>query len=624
MPYPRTIRSTLWGLLAATSIAAAPVPTPRLVSGEPIRVTQHGGIGLLAAPNAYKTVPFAALPLTGGDRPDLLIHADRGIETGAYLYRYLRVDADNQPVYAAPQRVTHPFGNGGLPDAAATLGPDGKPIFYFAQGRTLTRCRFDAARAELIQTRQIDLPDLPASIGSMAVVHLEPEYVTLALTLQHGGQSPDGDRKSDDFSVFNGMGLYRGVWPFVGIYRVTLTPDLTRVVEPARRWSADRREIRGAATLVPLPAWNATAPRQGGLIATGRFGSFYYFPVSASTDEPLGARQLVTDPEGRVLRHPTTGGNAIACPSFEITGATDLLVGGEGALYRYRATGQRDARGVPTYHPAQPVRQADAPLYAGSLPVVSVSDWDGDGQHDLIVGNSEGRILFFKNFGEDRHPSFGVGVPLHAGGREIHLQQGYWSVQNISEARWGYACPAVADWNGDGLPDLLVGSALQPHLVYLNVGTRTEPRLDAAHILIEQGIHLAGMWRTRPGVADMGGRMAYVMQDDRGALARYWRVDDVHVESDGPLRLASGQPITLHVDGEGPGQKGRPKIDLTDWDNDGILDLFIGTAKRGAIPNPQGLPWSRNDKGQRRAACRWSISATLAPTPCPLTSGPAN
>jgi len=43
----------------------------------------------------------------------------------------------------------------------------------------------------------------------------------------------------------------------------------------------------------------------------------------------------------------------------------------------------------------------------------------------------------------------------------------------------GHAAPYVHDWNGDGVWDLLVGQMGQGRLlIYLNVGTPTEPRFE--------------------------------------------------------------------------------------------------------------------------------------------------
>lgn len=47
------------------------------------------------------------------------------------------------------------------------------------------------------------------------------------------------------------------------------------------------------------------------------------------------------------------------------------------------------------------------------------------------------------------------------------------------DVSYGHAMPLMADWNGDGLKDLLVGQYAGGRLrVYPNLGTQTEPRFE--------------------------------------------------------------------------------------------------------------------------------------------------
>jgi len=80
-------------------------------------------------------------------------------------------------------------------------------------------------------------------------------------------------------------------------------------------------------------------------------------------------------------------------------------------------------------------------------------DWDGDGRPDILVGDREGNIHFFRRL------EYGVvnleeQDPVEVGGRPIDV---------------GYnSAPCVTDWNADGLPDLVVGSlSAVPAAVFL-------------------------------------------------------------------------------------------------------------------------------------------------------------
>jgi hypothetical protein len=83
-----------------------------------------------------------------------------------------------------------------------------------------------------------------------------------------------------------------------------------------------------------------------------------------------------------------------------------------------------------------------------------VTDWDGDGKDDLLVGCGDGSVLWFRNTSEDGKE------PVLAAGEVLLPASSSWRATGEEEARspHGYRAKlAVADWNGDGKKDLLVG-----------------------------------------------------------------------------------------------------------------------------------------------------------------------
>jgi len=324
------------------------------------------------------------------------------------------------------------------------------------------------------------------------------------------------------------------------------------------------------------------------LVTGSRQGNLVFYRNAATTGWKLEARRLIAGEDGNALRHPTINPSVQAYPGEN--GASDLIACGEGALYYYRFTGKFTPAGAPIYRNPVPVLQEQADLYSGTLPTPTTVDWNGDGVPDILAGNSEGHILFFENIGSLEEPRFLPGQRVPAGGREIHVEAGYaGSLQGIQEARWGYLSPNVVDWNGDGLPDIITGDITGNFMIYLNRGTAKDSKLEPAHPLYCDGIDLHGKWRVRPAVAKIDGRMALVILDGEDRLHRYWRIDDYNLEDGDVLRLEDGK--TIGASGGPGGMSGRCKLDFFDWNQDGRLDLIIGTARINSVPDPQrGFP----------------------------------
>jgi hypothetical protein len=83
----------------------------------------------------------------------------------------------------------------------------------------------------------------------------------------------------------------------------------------------------------------------------------------------------------------------------------------------------------------------------------AIFDLDGDGKKDLLTGNTEGQILFYKNMGTDDKPKFSGHSLIESNGVAIDLP-------GMPRSR-----PYICYWTGDGnfgpidnYPDVLVGS----------------------------------------------------------------------------------------------------------------------------------------------------------------------
>ena len=124
-----------------------------------------------------------------------------------------------------------------------------------------------------------------------------------------------------------------------------------------------------------------------------------------------------------------------------------------------------------------------------------------------------------------------------AGGKTLRIMAGSnGSIQGPCERKWGYTTQTVADWDHDGLPDLVVNSILGKVIWYRNIGTRKAPKLAAAQpVEVEwprgqpalkwgwmrpEGKGLLTQWRTTPVVVDWNkdGLNDLIMLDHEGYL----------------------------------------------------------------------------------------------------------
>ena len=331
-------------------------------------------------------------------------------------------------------------------------------------------------------------------------------------------------------------------------------------------------------------------------------------------------------------------------------GDVDLVVGDEdGRVALAENTGKVTDR-MPVFKaPAYFHQQADHLKFGALSTPVSV-DWDGDGDEDLIAGNTAGYLAFIENLDGGYPPRWSPPQLLEAGGEVIRIMAGEnGSIQGPAEAKWGYTAPSVADWDGDGLADVLVNSIWGKVLWYRNVGEPGAPKLDAAAPVRvawegpapkpewnwwdpEEGT-LATQWRTTPHAIDWNenGLMDLVMLDHEGYLSFFERF-----EQDGKRLLRPGRRIfygaeastygprnevrseeagRLRLNADKYGRSGRRKFAFTDWDSDGDQDLLVNSENVALFVNEGEQDGRVVLRHAGNVAARKLAGHTTSPTP---------
>lgn len=545
----------------------------------PLKSANPGGLGPLSVHNV-SNLPLGSAYVFGSDKPDIFVIGRGGVK-GVYLFKWLRDSPDGVPIFARPIPISSAFSERGT----IIQTPDGEiHAIWFSDGN-LIHTLFDRNKNSFNECGGLKAKNLPKSPQSLAILPNPDGSLTGVFEIADDTKGRTADNRSRDWRPYDAAGIWTGGFPYRYLFSGRLPSLLKGPLSDVQQAAPTGVYMM----MGNIAAVNLGPGRERDVVVGSRQGIFTYFANVKKDGFQSDKGLLVSNTQGNTIRNPSISATPISYPP-PAAGLSNLLVGGEGTLYFYKFSGTFQPDGRPVFQEAEPALQEDADLYAGSLPSPTVIDWDGDGHQDIISGNSEGHALFFRNIGTDNEPKFIPGVKLQAGGRDIQVQAGYaGSVQGVQEARWGYTSPVAFDWNNDGLPDLIMGDITGNYTVYINRGTKAEPKLDPARPLYCDGIDLHGMWRCAPAVARIGDRTALMIVDGDDHFHLYWQVDEFNVEDGGKLKLDDGSFITTSG-GEG-GSTGRAKLSLYDWDEDGKLDLIIGTARQNAIPNREtGYP----------------------------------
>lgn len=318
--------------------------------------------------------------------------------------------------------------------------------------------------------------------------------------------------------------------------------------------------------------------------------SFTYFENTGTREKPAYATGFkLNDKAGNplVMHLQMITPTAI---DWDSDGDFDLIVGDEDG--RVALVENISSKGQKTPLFEQPVyfkQEADT-LKFGALATPYAHDWDGDGDEDILCGNTAGNIAIFTNL-DGKGTKWSAPELVEADGREFRILAGpNGSIQGPAEAKWGYTTLSAADWDEDGKDDIIVNS-IWPRLVMLrNTGDGlteqplpfwTEESPPAFYWWKDKAENLQTQWRTTPLATDFDGdgKLDLVILDQEGYLtcqSRKTKETRIFIDED-------NQPIRLNK--QTAGRSGRVKLDVVDWDGDGRLDL---------LENSENAAWWRN------------------------------
>lgn len=254
-------------------------------------------------------------------------------------------------------------------------------------------------------------------------------------------------------------------------------------------------------------------------------------------------------------------------------GDLDAIVGSGGALHYFKNTGT-----------------ASAPVYTGAVPIAGVNltsmskptlgDLDGDGDLDAVVGQTDGTLHYYKNTGTANAPSYVE-------------QTGSANPFNGIDVFFG-STPALGDLDGDGDLDAVVGRTFDRNVHYFkNTGTASAPvyveQTGSANPFNDVRVGLD----SAPALADLDGDgdLDAIIGEDDGILHYYQNTGTasvpVYAEQTGSANLVSDIRVRAYS---------TPAFG--DLNGDGRLDAIVGQSNgevRVFFNVPNRVPVAVND-----------------------------
>lgn len=233
------------------------------------------------------------------------------------------------------------------------------------------------------------------------------------------------------------------------------------------------------------------------------------------------------------------------------------------------------------------------------------ADLDSDGDFDLLVGESGGKIYFAENLG-------GAGMPMH-----FPAISSAWMGFNVQFLLGFDTAPTVADLNRDGLPDLILGERNGNLNYFQNIGSKEEPLFDpnpnaAVNNSRWGGINLQELGETKgytqPLLLDHGDDFTLLLGTETLGILRF---EDIQGNLQGKFTRVSSPFETMANDGHliSPA--------IADLNDDGYFELVAGNWRGGlsayqtSMPVDQSVPVRQPDIESRRVSLRPNPASDL-------------
>ncbi len=276
-----------------------------------------------------------------------------------------------------------------------------------------------------------------------------------------------------------------------------------------------------------------------------------------------------------------------------------------------------------SYERPVPIEAGGEAIDLGQHAVTRCYDWDQDGDLDLLVGGGDGRLWLYRNSGTRQKPLFQAKEPISAGkqdrwgnsytglvltnlvgnalpdlaichsGNEVTIHQNVGTAESPKFAEQGLNftvqenCQGrfdIADWDEDGLADLVTGSFGGKLEYHRNEGKADAPTFGPGKPFFD----LSLAYNVHPRIVDFNrdGRMDLLLGANWGTVSLYLNTETAKKSSlNASLLMQWSDGTNLNIR-ELNGDDTTPE--LADLDGDGVLDLISG-GKNGRLFFMRGI-----------------------------------